>query len=360
MNHLASWGWRDDMSVATPPTHAPGAVPARIIEEHRDGFRLITSSGPRRARISGRLFRTADATEERPTVGDWAWVEVLGDEHARIQGLLPRSTCLVRRAAGGATRPQVVAANVDTVFLVSSLNQDLEPRRIERYLAAIWDSGATPVLLLSKADLCADPEPVADQLAQVAMGVALHVVSAQEGLGVERVRAYLSPGTTVTFVGSSGVGKSTLINALAGEDLQLVREIRASDDRGMHTTTSRRLLRLASGALVVDTPGMRELGLWHANDGCEDAFPEIAEAARACRFSDCSHGGEPGCGVQAAIDSGELTPERLAAWHKLERELAFVRRRTDQQAARAAARTWRKVSRMQRRMVQDRKRRRGE
>src|SRR5262249_2551868 len=236
---------------------------------------------------------------------------------------------------------QVLAANIDTVFLVSSLNQDLNPRRIERYLALACESGARPVLLLTKADLCEEPAEAVAEIERLAPLVSVHVVSALEGSGLDALAAYLGPGQTSVLLGSSGVGKSTLVNRILGEERQVVREIRSHDDRGRHTTTSRQLIFLPEGGMLIDTPGMRELQLWDADERIGQAFPDVEEAAKRCRFTDCGHhAGTPGCGVQAAIESGALPAERLANWSKLERELKYLDRRKDKKALSEQKKRW--------------------
>lgn len=323
MNQLEDWGWNAELADAFQALCVSGRVPGRVVEEQRDGYTVICHSGFLRARAAGRLRHNATSADELPAVGDWVVLEAAVDATlATIHACLPRRTVMVRKAAGRAVEAQVVAANVDVVLLVTALDDDLEPRRIERYLAAIWESGADPVLVLSKADLCLEPEAAVNELAAVAMGVSIVPISAQSGQGIEELVGHVRPGRTALLVGSSGVGKSTIVNRLAGDDVQHVNVVRARDDRGQHTTTARRLLRLPSGALLVDTPGMRELALWGAESGLADAFEDLTALFSKCRFGDCAHGGEPGCAVQAAIDSGGLDADRLSAWRKLEREMA--------------------------------------
>jgi ribosome biogenesis GTPase len=231
------------------------------------------------------------------------------------------------------TDEQVLAANIDTVFLVNSLNQDLNPRRIERYLALALESGARPVLLLTKADLCEEPAAAVADIERLAPSVSVHVVSALEGSGLDALGDYLGSGQTSVLLGSSGVGKSTLVNRILDEEVQAVREIRSRDGRGRHTTTSRQLVFLPGGGMLIDTPGMRELQLWDAEDGLGQMFRDVEGAANRCRFTDCGHhAGTPGCGVQAAIESGAISPERVLSWRKLRRELAFLDRKQDKRA----------------------------
>ncbi|MDO5133100.1 MAG: ribosome small subunit-dependent GTPase A [Eubacteriales bacterium] len=257
-----------------------------------------------------------------PVVGDYMMAELNGTDTAVIHMVLPRKSIFVRKAAGSTKTEQAVAANVDTVFLCMALNNDFNLRRLERYLAVAWDSGATPVVLLTKADLCRDlPEKIA-MVEAVAMGVDIITVSVMESGGCRAIEPYLTEGKTLAFVGSSGVGKSTLINALLGEDRLKTNGLR-DDDRGRHTTTHRELIDLPCGACVIDTPGMRELGMWDAGEGISGAFADIEELALKCRFNDCSHGSEPGCAVRAALGRGELSEARFLSWQKLRAENAY-------------------------------------
>jgi ribosome biogenesis GTPase len=344
---LVSWGFGPDFSQAFSSVisslsssaleTARDLVPARVIAHHGAYLEVVDAACPaRRVQPSGRMRHTLHF-EELPTVGDWVAINApAADEPAFIHGVLPRRTQLVRRAAGKRHDGQVIAANVDTFFLVTSANRDANPRRLERYLTAMRDSGAAIVIVVNKTDL-ADPAELAATLAaltDVAPDIAIVPVSAHRGDGLAVLEPHLRPGHTVALIGSSGVGKSSLVNHWFGRAHQLVHLI-DDNDRGRHTTSRRELFALPRGALVIDTPGMRELALLGTDDGLDGTFADVAALAAACRYRDCRHQGEPGCAVDAAIDAGELDPGRLAGLHKLERELAAAELRRDRALARA-------------------------
>ena len=348
--HLESLGWDESYVDAFRPFEQDGLAPARVAVEHRSEYVVYSQQGELRAELAGRLRHSG----EHPAVGDWVAVAARADEgRARIEALLPRRTAFVRKASsaeGRETQGQVVAANVDVVFVVCGLDLNYNVRRVERYLTLAWESGAQPVVLLTKADLCDDVESRTWEIESVAFGIPVHAVSAPRGDGVETVRSYVPAGRTAALLGSSGVGKSTLVNALVGEEVLATREIR-EDGRGRHTTTHRQLVPLPDGGLVLDTPGMRELQLWDAEGGLESAFQDVEELAARCRFADCAHRREPGCAVRAALASGTLDLERFESWRKLQRELERLARkqdaraRSDERKARARfARSLRKVS----------------
>ena len=352
MIHL--YGWSDALQRQFEPHAARGLIPGRVIVQQRGLYRLATAAGELSAGVSGRFAHEAGETGF-PVAGDWAACAPRPAEAAAtIHALLPRASLFVRRTAGpGAVTGQAVAANVDLALLTASLNADLNPRRMERYLATAWESGARPLVVLTKADLCADVAARLAEIEEVAVGVEVHAVSAVTGEGLASVAAHLQPGLTAVLLGSSGVGKSTLVNALAGAPLMAVGDIREHDAHGRHTTTHRELIRLPSGALMLDTPGMRELGLWEAEAGLTAVFGdverEIEALASACRFRDCGHHGEPGCEVQAALADGRLDGGRLRSWMKLQRELAHQVRKEDPVAREAARKVWIQISKNQRR-----------
>jgi ribosome biogenesis GTPase len=333
---LDTLGWSGWFEAQWREQPREGCVPARVVSQQRGLLRVAGEFGEVWAEVAGRVYFAAESASDYPAVGDWVAVERrAGEDRGTIRGVLPRRSKFSRQAAGKRTEEQIVAANVDTVFLLTSLNRDLNARRIERYLALVWESGASPVVVLSKSDLCADASARVMEVERVALGVEVHAVSAVTGAGVEALAPHLRARTTVALLGSSGVGKSTLLNRLAGRDLQFVREIREGDDRGRHATTARELFRLPGGALLIDTPGLRELQLWDAGDGLSATFAEIHALAAQCRFRDCTHAEEPGCAVREAIAAGMLDEARLESLRKLEREQDFQRRKVDVAAQQA-------------------------
>jgi ribosome biogenesis GTPase / thiamine phosphate phosphatase len=344
---LESLGWDASLAEAFHPYEQDGLVPARAAVEHRTEYVVYTAHGELRAELAGRLRHD----DEHPAVGDWLAVAARPDEgRATISAILPRRSAFVRKVAWAETKPQVVAANVDVVFVVCGLDANYNLRRIERFLTLAWESGAQPVVLLTKADLCDDVERYVLEVESVAFGVPVHAVSAPHGDGVETVRSYVPAGRTAALLGSSGVGKSTLVNALVGEEVLATQDIR-EDGRGRHTTTHRQLVALPVGGLVLDTPGMRELQLWEADSGLESAFQDVEELAAQCRFADCAHEREPGCKVRAALANETLDLERFESWRKLQRELERLATKQDGRARSEArkdrarfARSIRKVS----------------
>ncbi len=350
---LEDLGWSESFAGSFEGLKEEGMVAARVAAAQREHYRLLTPEGAYDAQLSGKL-RHAALEGALPVVGDWVAVAPRpAESSATIHACLPRKTALIRKRVGRASAPQVLAANLDVVFLMTSLNADLNVRRIERTLAMIWEGGAQPVVLLSKLDLCTEVEANVEAVEAVALGVPVHALSAQSGEGVAVLERYLKPGRTLALIGSSGVGKSTLANALIGEEKLVTSAIREADGKGRHTTTARELFVLQNGALLIDTPGMRELGLWDAEAGLDAAFDDIEALAAQCRFGDCKHAREPGCAIQAAVASGALPAERFASYGKLQRELAHEARRHDPQqlaafnakqrsVGKARTREWRK------------------
>jgi ribosome biogenesis GTPase / thiamine phosphate phosphatase len=321
-------------------------VPARVLAHHRDLWRVVTSKGERNARLSGRL--AADAAEGGyPVVGDWLAVSDVGGQDASIHAVVPRRSVFKRRMAGG-QRSQILAANIDVALLVAALNGDLNPRRLERYLVAARDANTTPVIVLTKADLCADPASETARIAEIAGGAPVTALAALHGAGLEQLEAWLKPGVTAVLLGSSGAGKSTLLNALLGAEAMTTGAVREADDRGRHTTTHREMFCLSSGALLVDTPGMRELGLLAEDDALNASFADVVALAGDCRFGNCQHQSEPGCAILGAIGAGTLSAERWRAYQKLERELAFAARREDASLQAVERQKWKRIHKAQR------------
>jgi ribosome biogenesis GTPase / thiamine phosphate phosphatase len=331
---LASLGWDASYAAAFETISVGGLVPARVIAEHRSGYVIAAEAGERPAVLAGRLRHDASDASALPAVGDWVAAVVSSDGTATIRAVLPRRSAFLRKAAGAVTEAQVVAANVDVALIATALPDDLNPRRLERYLTVAWESGAMPVVLLTKADLCPDLPAALAKAHVAAPGAEVVAVSAATGFGVDKLARWIAPGRTAVILGSSGVGKSTLVNRLAGRELLATADVR-DDGKGRHTTTHRQLVRLTSGALLIDTPGMRELQLWSdgSGEGLASAFADVESLAEGCRFRDCSHRTEPGCAVLEAIASGDLPAERFASWRALGRELAWLELRQDQAAA---------------------------
>ena len=341
--HLIDFGWNSFFESHFEDLKRSELTQARVVEEFKGFYRVQAAQREYLAEITGKIQHQAAGRQDFPAVGDWVAILARSEEaRARIEHILPRRTKLSRKVAGRELSEQIMATNLDTVFVVSSMNREFNLRRMERYLTMVWDSGARPVVLLNKADLCADAAAYAAEVENIAPRTPVHLLSGLQKTGLEAVQDYLARGTTAAFVGSSGVGKSTIINRLANAALR-VQPVREQDDRGQHTTTSRQMLFLPCGGILIDTPGMRELQLWNNEEGAEHAFEDIATLAQSCKFRDCAHHGEPGCAIAAAINHGLLQAERLENYRKLLAELRFQERKMDPQVARQDKEKWKKI-----------------
>ncbi len=324
-------GWTEALEAAFAPRAAEGFVPARVSVAYGATFRVMAGSGEQLADVTGRMRHEAQGRRDLPAVGDWVAIKptTIAGGRATIQAILPRKSVFSRKAAGTDTTEQVLATNVDTALLMTAFDQDLNLRRLERYLAMTWEAGANPVVLVNKTDLSDRVDELQAGVQAVAIGVPVLAISAKRAEGLAAIDPFLTPGTTLVVLGSSGVGKSTLINRLVGHEKLRTSEVREDDHRGRHTTTHRELIVLPSGALLIDTPGMRELQLWSADAGVEEAFDDISTLAAHCYFADCQHATEPKCAVKLAVEQGRLASDRLASFHKLRAELAALEARQD-------------------------------
>ncbi|MBK8398612.1 MAG: ribosome small subunit-dependent GTPase A [Leptospiraceae bacterium] len=308
-------------------------VPARVISEHKEMYRLQSEKGEFLGEVSGKLLYTAVNREDFPVVGDWVYIQELeGENKAIIHSIFDRKTKLSRKAPGKNIEEQVLCANMDIIFIVQPMDFTFNPNRIERYLTIVWESGAIPVVVLTKKDLSDSPESIFLEAKSVALGVKVHSVNSLLGDGLEEIEPYLQFGKTIVFIGQSGAGKSTLINKLSKQDLQKTQDTRKGDARGKHTTTHRELFVLDGGALLIDTPGLREIQLWGNDSMLEETYYDIKELASRCKFSDCNHESESGCAVLAAIENGYLSEERFANYSKMKRELLFLESKMDETA----------------------------
>ncbi|UCD56559.1 MAG: ribosome small subunit-dependent GTPase A [Candidatus Hydrogenedentota bacterium] len=337
-----------------------GLIPARVGREDRQTYLLLSEPGELIGLVSGRFSHEANSKSEFPGVGDWVAARKVPDEDkAIIQAVLPRKSCFARQPPSGGTEArteaQVVAANIDTVFIVSGLDggRAFNLRRIERYLALAWESGASPVVVLNKVDVCSDVEAYVREAETVAFGIPIYPVSATESIGLDLLRGHFKRGSTAVLLGSSGVGKSALVNALLSAERQATSAVREHDLRGRHTTTRREMIFLPNGGIIIDTPGMRELRMWGDERSVNDTFSEIEELATKCRFRDCNHQGEPGCAVQRAIDQGNLDADRFGSFQRLQREIAHLARRKDQNARLEEKAREKKFSRMVRQILKN-------
>ncbi len=341
MPALEALGWDGHWSSTFEQAEDRNLIPARVAAQHRGEYTVWSEDGELRARAAGRLFYEHEVGEPIPAVGDWVTVAHPDGRRAVITAILRRRSAFVRKNAGNDSTDQVLAANVDTALLLAGLDDDFSLRRLERYIATAWESGAQPIVVLTKADLCDDVDAAVLAVESVAIAVPVHPVSNVSGAGLDALEPYLRPGRTAVLLGSSGVGKSSLLNRLAGAELMRTREV-AADGTGRHTTTHRELVRLPDGGLVIDTPGLRELQFWEGD--LSAAFEDIELLAAECRFRNCAHSREPGCAVLHAIDDGTLELDRLRSWRKLQRELEAIAARTDKRLRLARKKRWKQYA----------------
>jgi ribosome biogenesis GTPase len=323
-------GWDAYFEALWKENPQDGCVPARVVSQQRGLWRVVGDFEECWAEPSGKFRKESEAGGDWPAVGDWISVEMRPEkQNALIQHVLTRRSRFVRKVAGKQIAEQVIVANIDIALVVAALDGDFNVRRIERYLAQCWESGARPAIVLNKADACAESAELAAEIEGIAMGAPIFLVSAKTGEGLDALETSFRKGQTIVLLGSSGVGKSTLVNRLLQEERQATHAVRESDSRGRHTTTSRELFVLPSGAMIIDTPGLRELQLWNAAEGLTQTFADVDELAAQCRFTNCQHQSEPDCAVQAALAAGNLESGRLESWQKLQREQEFLLRKVN-------------------------------
>ena len=354
--NLEDLGWDSFFRAHYKSLNIPDSVPARVISESIDSLRVYCQYGELSAKISGRMRYHAGEEYQYPAVGDWVVIKpLINEQKGIISAVLPRKSKFSRKVAGERTEEQIISANIDTVFIISGLDggRNFNLRRIERYLTLAWNSGATPVIVLNKIDLCPDVDIYISSVEGIASGISIHPVSAKERIGLDLLENYLSKGKTAAFLGSSGVGKSALINALLGIEMQETREVRVDDRMGRHTTTRRELILLPSGGIVIDTPGLREIQLWAGDDDLQSAFSDIEMLAKQCRFRDCSHNVESGCAVKAAINEGNLDPARLKSYWKLQNELEYLASREENSPRLYEKLRWKKISKLSKQLKND-------
>jgi len=355
MPNLEAFGWNSFFANGFEPFAKDGFEAARVAIQHKNNYALYTEHGELRGEVTGKMHHQAHGPQDFPAVGDWVVIRSRPQEGAAtIHDILPRKSKFSRKAAGEKTEEQVVAANIDTVFLVTGLDGNYNLQRIERYLVLAWESGAAPVVILNKADLCDDLDEKVQEVETVALGVPVLAISAAQDEGLNALLNYLDKGKTGALLGSSGVGKSTIINHLLGENILKTQEVRESDNRGKHTTSHRELILLNNGSLLMDTPGMRELQLWSSAESVEEAFDDIEALAAQCRFNDCQHDTEPDCAVRQALENGTLEERRWANYQKLKKEIAYQYRKENQAAALAEKERWKKIHAEQKKIYKNR------
>jgi ribosome biogenesis GTPase len=344
MPNLETFGWSNFFANSFEAYSKDGFEAGRVAIQHKSNYVLYTEHGELRGEVTGKMHHQARGPQDFPAVGDWVVIRSRPQEGtATIHEILQRKSKFSRKAAGEKTEEQVIAANIDTVFLVTGLDGNYNLQRIERYLVLAWESGASPVVVLNKADLCDDLDEKVQEVEAVALGVPVLAISAKQDEGLDELLNHLGTGKTGALLGSSGVGKSTIINHLLGKNILKTQEVRQSDDRGKHTTSHRELIFLNNGSLLMDTPGMRELQLWGSAESIEETFEDIEALAAQCRFNDCQHDSEPDCAVRLALENGTLDERRWNSYLKLKKELAYQHRKENQAAALAEKERWKKI-----------------
>ncbi|MFH2036334.1 MAG: ribosome small subunit-dependent GTPase A [Candidatus Zixiibacteriota bacterium] len=344
--NLNNLGWNEFFQHNFDKLGDANLIPARVAREHKEIYHVFSELGEMAAQVSGRYRFNCYSRADFPSVGDWVTiVPVVGESKAIIQNLLPRKTQFSRKAvlSPGETEEQILSANIDIVFIVTGLDGNFKIRRLERYVSIAYDSGAKPVIILNKADLVDDFEQYIEKVKEIAIDLPIHPVSARQKTGLENLTTHLETGKTAVFLGSSGVGKSTIINGLIGTELLKTTDVRIDDSRGRHTTTHREMILLDSGGIVIDTPGMREIQAWDNQDGLSKTFSDIEELVGHCKFTDCQHNSEPGCAVKAAIEIGELDAHRFNNYLKLQKEMKYLEARKDQRARLDREDKWKKI-----------------
>jgi len=343
--NLKQYGWNDFFQENFSKFSTEGFSAGRVAIEHKSQYILYTEFGELTAELSGKMHFNSSEKDDYPAVGDWVIIKPIIEENkAIIEHVLPRQSKFSRKAAGAKTDEQIVASNIDTVFIMSSLNQDINLRRIERYLTLAWDNEVIPVIILSKADLCDDIDEKLSLVEGISFNTKINVISAAENTGIEELSQYFEGNKTVAVIGSSGVGKSTLINRLSDWTKMKVSDISLYKDKGRHTTSHRELIVLPTGGLIIDTPGMRELQMWEGSEGVTETFQDIEKFMGKCKFSDCKHATEPGCAIKTAIKSGEINEDRYNSYLKLQREVSYFERRQNKKTALEEKKKWKKLS----------------
>jgi ribosome biogenesis GTPase / thiamine phosphate phosphatase len=346
---LKEYGWNKTHEVNWEEINNEKWIPGRVTLEHKKMYRVITTEGEWLSVCSGSMQYEATERRDFPAVGDWVAVEKMpGEERGIIHAILPRTSLFSRKVAGMTIAEQIIAVNIDIVLLVMSMNNDFNPRRLERYLVAAYDSGATPVVVLTKKDVCDNSSDYIEEAQSIALGAEIFAVSNVTGEGIDELTALLKNNKTAALLGSSGVGKSSLTNAILGSEMMVVQDIREDDAKGRHTTTHRELIKIPTGGILIDTPGMREFQLWENNDSLDSGFQDINELTNNCKFNDCQHNNEPGCAIQNALSTGELAEDRYRSYLKLQKELAFLDRKMDRAAQAGERNKWKKITKSMR------------